>query len=178
MSPSSLKNQGKSKIRIGILGCGAIGSRIAKSIKTQCNDHAVVSALFDINPAKAQNLQKHIPQKNVVKKSYKELLSSSDLVIEAVNAPDTHQLVRQALLAKKDVLVMSVGKFIEGDSILKLAQKQGVRVLIPSGAIAGIDAIKAAALGKIERITLTTRKPVYGFADNTYVQARRINLSQ
>jgi aspartate dehydrogenase len=86
--------------------------------------------------------------------------------------------VRQALLAKKDVLVMSVGKFIEGESIFKLAQKQGVRVLIPSGAIAGIDAIKAASLQRIDRITLTTRKPIYGFADNAYVQERRINLSQ
>ena len=74
------------------------------------------------------------------------------------------------LLAKKDVLIMSVGKFIEGESIFKLAQKQGVRVLIPSGAIAGIDAIKAASLQRIDRITLTTRKPIYGFADNTYVQ--------
>jgi aspartate dehydrogenase len=178
MSLFKLKAQGKSKIKVGILGCGAIGSRIAKSIKVQCNDHAVVSALFDINPAKSLNLQKYIPQKNVVKRSYQELLACSDLVIEAVNAPDTHQLVRRALLAKKDVLVMSVGKFIEGESIFKLALKQGVRVLIPSGAIAGIDAIKAASLQRIDSVTLTTRKPIYGFADNTYVQERRINLSQ
>jgi aspartate dehydrogenase len=178
MSLSPLRNLAKSKIRVGILGCGAIGSRIAKSIKTQCSEYACVSALFDINPTKSQNLQKHIPYKNIVKRSYLELLASSDLVVEAVNAPDTHQLVRQALLAKKDVLVMSVGKFIEGASILKLAQKQGVRVLIPSGAIAGIDAIKAASLQRIDRVTLTTRKPIYGFADNAYVQERRINLSQ
>jgi aspartate dehydrogenase len=178
MSLFPLKAQSKSKIRVGILGCGAIGSRIAKSIKTQCSDHAVVSALFDINPAKALSLQKYIPQKNVVKKSYQELLAGSDLVIEAVNAPDTHQLVRSAILAKKDVLVMSVGKFIEGESIFKLAQKQGIRVLIPSGAIAGIDAIKAASLQRIDHVTLTTRKPIYGFADNAYVQERRINLSQ
>ena len=160
------------------MGCGAIGSRIAKSIKTQCGDHAIAAGLFDINPAKALNLQKSISQKDIVKKSYADLLKSCDFIVEAVNAPDTHQLVRQALIAKKDVLVMSVGKFIEGESILKLAQKQGVRVLIPSGAIAGIDAIKAASLQRIDSITLTTRKPIYGFADNAYVQAKRINLSQ
>ncbi len=168
----------KTKIRVGILGCGAIGSRIAKSIKSECEDKATVSAIFDINPAKSQALQKHLPNKNIVKKSYSELLNACDLLVEAVNAPDTNHLVRQALLAKKDVLVMSVGKFIDGESILKLAQKQGARLLIPSGAIAGIDAIKAAALKRIDSITLTTRKPIYGFADNAYVQARRINLSQ
>ena len=154
MSSSPLKKHVKSNIRVGILGCGAIGSRIAKSIKTQCDGQATVSALFDINPAKSEKLQKLIPQKNIVKKSYLELLNSSDLVIEAVNAPDTHQLVRSAILAKKDVLVMSVGKFIEGESIFKLAQKQGVKVLIPSGAIAGIDAIKAASLQRIDKCHL------------------------
>jgi len=168
----------KSKIRVGILGCGAIGSRIAKSIKNVCDNQAIVTALFDINPSKSAHLQKSLPQKNIVYHSYHELLNNCDLMVEAVNAPDTFSLVRQALLANKDVLVMSVGKFIDGDAILKLAQKQGVRFLIPSGAIAGIDAIKAAALGKIQSITLTTRKPIYGFADNAYVQARRINLSQ
>lgn len=175
---SSGSAKSKSKVRVGILGCGAIGSRIARSIKSECDQQACVSALFDINPAKAENLQKALSPKNIVKKTYSELLASSDIIIEAVNAPDTHQLVRQALTAGKDVLVMSVGKFINDDGVLKLAQKQGARLLIPSGAIAGIDAIKAAALGKISQITLTTRKPVYGFADNAYVQARRINLSQ
>ncbi len=171
-------NRIKSKVKVGILGCGAIGSRIARSIKSECGDRAVVSALFDINPAKSENLQKHLPYKNIVKKSYKEFLNHCDLMVEAVNAPDTRTLIRQALLAKKDVLVMSVGKFIDGESILSLARKQGTRLLIPSGAVAGIDALKAAALGKIDRITLTTRKPVYGFNDNAYVQQRRINLSQ
>ncbi len=178
MSSSGPTNRAKSKVKVGILGCGAIGSRIARSIKSECNEQAFVSALFDINPAKAENLQKFLPTKKVVKKTYAELLNASDLIVEAINAPDTQQLVRQALLAKKDVLVMSVGKFIHNDSILKLAQKEGARLLIPSGAIAGIDAIKAASLGKISQITLTTRKPIYGFADNAYVQARRINLSQ
>ena len=178
MSSSPLKSPNKSIIRVGILGCGAIGSRIAKSIKTQCDKKAIVSALFDINPAKSENLSKLIPQKNIVKLSYTELLNSCDLVVEAVNAPDTYQLVRRAVLAKKDVLVMSVGKFIESESIFKLAQKQGVKVLIPSGAIAGIDAIKAACLQRIDSITLTTRKPIYGFVDNAYIQEKRINLSQ
>ena len=171
-------NRSRTKVRVGILGCGAIGSRIARSIKTECEDLASVSALFDINPSKTINLSKHLPYKNVVQKSYLQLLNHCDLVVEAVNAPDTHELIRQALMAKKDILVMSVGKLIDGENTLKLAQKHGCRLLIPSGAIAGIDAIKAARLGKIQRLTLTTRKPVYGFADNAYVQQKKINLSQ
>jgi len=171
-------NRSKTKIRIGILGCGAIGSRIARSIKTECGSLACVSALFDINPSRSLNLSKQLPFKNVIQKSYPKLLEHCDFVVEAVNAPDTHELIRQALMAKKDILVMSVGKILDGESVFKLAQSQGCRLLIPSGAIAGIDAIKAASLGKIQQITLTTRKPVYGFADNAFVQQKKINLSQ
>ncbi len=170
--------QRKTKIRIGILGCGAIGSRIARSVKVECAQWASVTALFDINPAKADHLQKSFPTKNIVCKTYQEFLSHCDFCVEAVNAPDTHELIRQAIKSKKDVLVMSVGKLIDAKPLFRMAQKHGARILIPSGAIAGIDAIKAASLGKISSVTLTTRKPIYGFADNTYVQARRINLSQ
>ena len=102
MSSSPFKKHDKPNIRVGILGCGAIGSRIAKSIKTECDHEAVVSALFDINPAKAENLQKQIPQKNIVKKSYRDLLAHSDLVVEAVNAPDTRRLVRLTIDEHKD----------------------------------------------------------------------------
>ena len=121
----------KTKVKVGILGCGAIGSRIARSIKTECEDVAVVSALFDINPSKSAHLAKYLPNKNIIQKSYAQMLKSCDLVVEAVNAPDTYQLIRQALVAKKDVLVMSVGKLLDGESILKLAQKQECRLLIP-----------------------------------------------
>ena len=178
MFSSAFMNRSKTKIRVGILGCGAIGSRIARSIRTECAELASVTALYDINPSKAIHLAKHLPYKNIVQNSYDQLLDHCDLVVEAVNAPDTHELVRRALLARKDILVMSVGKLLNGENILQLAQKQNCRLLIPSGAIAGIDAIKAARLGKIRQITLTTRKPVYGFADNAYIQQKRINLSQ
>ena len=98
MSLSPSKNQDKSH-RVGILGCGAIGSRIAKSIKTQCDELATLSALFDINPIKSENLQKQIPYRNIVKKSYQELLNSCDVVVEAVNA-------RGGILGKKVELII------------------------------------------------------------------------
>ncbi len=178
MSSFTSSSRRKSKVRVGVLGCGAIGSRIARSIGPECGHGAVVSAVFDINPAKSQQLQKFLRQKDIIRSSYSDFLLHCDFMVEAVNAPDTHHLVKEAVMAKKDVLIMSVGKFIDDSSVLALAAKYGVKLLIPSGAVAGIDAIKSASLGKIHKLVLTTRKPIYGFADNAYLQARRINLSQ
>jgi len=171
-------SQAKAKIKIGILGCGAIGSRIAHYIRTTRVPKACISAVFDIDHERATVLARSIPAKNVLKKSFQEFLTSCDLVVEAVNAADTDQLIRKALLAQCDVLVMSVGKLIGKESLFDLAQRNKRSLIIPSGAIAGIDAIKAASLGKIKSITLTTRKPLAGFAGNAYLRSKRIDLTK
>lgn len=170
MSPSS-------KIQIGIVGCGAIGSRIARSIQKEFKGKARVSALFDIDPAKSQNLARDCAQKSLVKKSLPQLLRSCDLMIEAVNAVETQSLIRQALSQHKDVLAMSVGKLLNSPSLFRLAQKNCCRLLIPSGAIAGVDAVKAASLARIDSIILTTRKPPFGFKDNAYITRQGIDLA-
>lgn len=168
----------KKKIRVGILGCGAIGSRMALSIKDELKSKAVVSAVFDIQEERAKKLAKNFSSARIIKRSFEDLVNSCDLVVEAVNAQDTQNLIRQALLAQKDVLVMSVGKLLGAHDIFKIAIKNRCRLLVPSGAVAGLDAIKAASQRKISKITLTTRKPTFGFAQNTYISKRKIDLSK
>lgn len=157
----------KRKVKVGVVGCGAIGSRIARSLSKELKDDCVLSALYDIDLKKAQRLSQEIHQKKVFKKSFADLLKSSQFVIEAVNAPDTHDIICQALLSKKNVLAMSVGKLLNRQDLFSLAQENKRALLIPSGAIAGIDAIKAASLVNITSITLTTRKPPSGLSDGS-----------
>jgi len=155
------------KVKVGVVGCGAIGSRIARSLSKELKDTCVLSALYDIDLEKAKKLSEGIRQEKVFKKSFVDLLKTCDFVIEAVNAADTYTIIRQALLSKKNVLAMSVGKLLNRKDLFSLAQKNKRTLLIPSGAVAGIDAIKAASLVKITSITLTTRKPPSGLSDSS-----------
>lgn len=166
------------KVRVGILGCGAIGSRMALSIKNDLKSRAVVSAVFDIQDERAEKLAKNFSRGRIITRSFEELLNSCDLVVEAVNAQDTQKLIRQAVLAKKDVLVMSVGKLLGANDIFKIAKRNRCRILVPSGAVAGLDAVKAASQRKISKITLTTRKPPFGFSQNNYFAQKKIDLSK
>ncbi len=163
------------KIRIGVLGCGAIGSRIAKSCRKELKDFCTLSALYDVDHKRAVHLAQAFGHGRLAQNSVDQLLKTCDLMVEATNATDPRPLIRRALLRRKDVLVMSAGKILRAPGLLSLAQKQNCRLLVPSGAIAGIDAVKAARLVKISRITLTTRKPVSGFKGNLYLQKRGIN---
>jgi aspartate dehydrogenase len=168
----------RKKILVGILGCGAIGSRMALAIKDELKDYAVVAGVFDIQTDRAEKLAKKFSHATIIKHSIEELVKSCDLMVEAVNAKDTQKLIRRALTAKKDVLVMSVGKLLDAQDIFKIASKNRCRLLVPSGAVAGLDAIKAASQRNISKITLTTRKPTFGFSQNDYITRKKINLSK
>lgn len=93
------------------------------------------------------------------------LIRRSDLVIEAASAAAAPAIVTRALAAKKTVLAMSVGGLLPIAAKLQRGLTHGSdplargRLLIPSGAIAGLDGLKAAKAGALRRVTLTTRKP-------------------
>ena len=166
------------KIRIGITGCGAIGSRIAKSVQNELKATYQLTALYDIDLNKARQLEKSLQAKGIVRKSLDDLLANVDLMVEAVNATETDSIINQAIKKRKHVLAMSVGKLLHASDAFQLATRNRCNILLPSGAIAGIDAIKAASLGNITKITLTTRKPPGGLSNNPHLIAKGIDLSK
>ncbi|MDO8580318.1 MAG: DUF108 domain-containing protein [Candidatus Omnitrophota bacterium] len=166
------------KVKIGIVGCGAIGSRMAKGIAQDFTKDCRVTGLYDIDMMKARNLAQKLRLNNVVMPNLKSLIQHSDCVVEAVNAPDIRPIVEQALKAKKTVLSMSVGKIFQAPELFELAKKNKCYILLPSGAVAGIDAIKAASLAKIRKITLTTRKPLVGFRKNSFLSQNGFHFNK
>src|SRR6185295_8295312 len=164
------------RVRIGIVGCGAIGSRMARAIVRDFKKDCRLVGIFDINPDKVARLFKELKLPLKPEDSLKNLIKRSDIMIEAVNAPITAPIIEAALKAKKSILAMSVGKILKAQHLFNLARKNKCYILLPSGAIAGVDGIKAASLQKIKRITLTTRKPPAGFMHNTYLQKKGIDL--
>lgn len=168
----------KAKVKIGIVGCGAIGARMAKSIQKDFKSICRLTGLYDIDFFKASEFEKSLALKNIKKNTLPDLIKSCDLVVEAVSADNTRAIIEEALKAKKHVLAMSVGKLLNAEDLFSLAEKNKCSILLPSGAIAGIDAIKSASLANIRSITLTTRKPLAGFRNNPYFLKQGINLAQ
>ena len=165
------------QVSIGVVGCGAIGSRIALSTLKELKGICRVSGLFDIEVGKILRLQERLGRKTG-KSSLRDLIQSCDLMVEAVNAQNTRPIIRQAIQAKRNVLAMSVGKLLHSPDLFSLAFRNDCSLLIPSGAIAGIDAIKAASLAGIDKIILTTRKPPAGLAQAPFIKDKGINLSR
>ncbi|MFP4473557.1 MAG: aspartate dehydrogenase domain-containing protein [Candidatus Omnitrophota bacterium] len=158
------------RLKIGILGCGAIGSRIAEAVVHELGDAAVVSGLYDQDGERSRALADKLHSPQAVTLTLSELIQRSDCIVEAVNTEQAPDLMRTVIDAGKHLLVMSVGRLLGARDLFDLAAQNGSRLLIPSGAIAGIDAVQAAAQIGIRKLTLTTRKPVSGFKGVTYIE--------
>jgi aspartate dehydrogenase len=167
------------KLKIGIVGCGAIGSSLAKVIVKELPKEAKLCCLYDLNKVKAHNLSKKLSGgSSLVVDNLKQLVAKSELVIEAASAKVSWDVAKSSLINGKNVMIMSVGGVANRlTQLTALAKKKGARVYIPSGALSGIDAVKAAAGGKIKKITLTTTKNPLAFKGVKFVEDKGIKLS-
>jgi len=164
-------------LRISIVGCGAIGTSLAKAVISQFRAQAKLISLYDINKQKAIKLAGKLKQPNLVTKDLSLAIRKADLVIEASSAACAFDIALKSIKAGCDIMVMSVGALLRDHQQLKReALRRGVRILIPSGAISGIDALKAAKFGGIKKVTLTTMKPPQAFKGVAYVAREKIDL--
>lgn len=168
---------GNKKVKIGIVGCGTIGTELAQAIEQRFTAQAELSALCDIDETKAQNLKANCPSTPKIL-SIDELTKSCDLVIEAASGQVSYEVAQKALKQKKDVMIMSVGGILDRhQELFSLAQEKGCHIYLPSGAIAGLDAVKAAQMAKINKAILITRKPPKGLIGAPYLKEKKIDLS-
>lgn len=152
-------------LKIGIVGCGAIGSSLAKVIRQDFSGKAKISGLYDIDAEKSESLSFGI-QRNIRLKagSLRGLFKASDLIIEATHAKFSYKIAKEALEAGCSIMIMSVGGIIDKhEQLFRLAKRKGRNIYIPSGAVCGLDGLKAASQVHIKSVTLTTLKPVTGF---------------
>jgi aspartate dehydrogenase len=168
------------KLKIGIIGCGAIGSSLAKVITRDLSKRAELAALYDIDVEKAQRLSKLISKKkNLAVFNQSQLISRSNLVIESASSVCSWDIAKVVLSKSRDIMIMSAGGIAGHFKQLSvLAKTHNSRVYIPSGAICGIDALKAAHLVKIKKVILTTRKSPRSFEGVGFIKDRGINLTK
>lgn len=162
--------------RIGIVGCGAIGGQLARSIASDFGDRAQLSALCDIDVLRAQALAAELNPKPQVL-DLETIGDHCDLLIEAANQGICRALVPKTISMGRDIMVMSVGGLVDiYEDIFKVARARNANLYIPSGAIAGIDGLEAAKVGGIHLVRLTTRKPPASLAEAPFVLEKKIPL--
>jgi aspartate dehydrogenase len=147
--------------RVALLGYGAIGRAVCElAAARKAGPVTIVGVLVRDPGAYAGPAQRYgIP---FVSDAAALLELRPDLVVEAAGHDGFRQHVPAILEAGVEVLSLSVGALADPATMTRIeaaAAAGGSRLRVPSGAIAALDAISAAAVGGIERVVHTVRKP-------------------
>lgn len=162
------------KMKIGLVGCGNIGADICIALQ-KGGIPAEITALSDVDEERAGVLLRTF-QLNARICTLDELASEVDFIVECAVGSAVRDVIEAAMTHQKDCLVMSVGGLMALRDELQRAEKRGIQVRIPSGALCGLDGIRAAMEGGLHTVTLTTRKPPEGLAGAPYLIENNIDV--
>jgi aspartate dehydrogenase len=152
---------------VGIVGMGVIGHRVADALARGIPGTALVGV--SVRQAATAGPYPALP--------LSALIERADLIVEAATQASLREFGPAVLTAGKHLMVLSVGALVGVlDEWTGLAEKHGCRILVPSGAIAGLDGVKGAREGAITAVTMETRKPPRGLAGAPYIEQHRIDL--
>jgi aspartate dehydrogenase len=162
--------------RIAIAGLGPIGSRLAKAL-----DQGIDG--LELAAVSAQNIDKHrdwlgkLNRKPAVM-PIDALADAADIVVECAPSKLVRAIVAPVVSRGKIAVVLSVGALLENDDLIALAKVHGGQIVVPTGALIGLDAVTAAAVGTIHSVRMVTRKPVRGLLGAPYLTERKIEIDQ
>lgn len=159
---------------IGIVGCGAIGKGLLQAVAAGAVAARACVTSRTEGPCRAFLETLGAPAPFLARE---ELIARSDVVVEAAGGDVVPGLAREAFDAGKDLMVISVGALLDHPEVMDRARETGRRLLLPSGAIAGLDGVKSACAGRVDHVTITTRKPPQGLEGAPYLVRRGVSLA-
>ena len=170
-------------MKVGLIGCGAIGRTLAKAIISEKAGETALTALCDIDEAKLDSLYNELGQETIIKTlDSKSLIENPeiDLIIEAATKEAVKDIAEKALDHGKNLLIMSAGAFTDKNLYNVLsdkAEKNNLKIYIPSGAIIGLDGVKSASVDKLYRVEIVSTKNPKSLVGAPYLIENNIDIS-
>ena len=161
---------------IGIVGCGSIGRALLRAGDTG-ELGAPVAGVTSRTSETAREFLDTLDSPPAYLE-LEELVERSSLLIETAGGHVVPTLAEAAFATGKDLMVISIGALLEHPEIIGQSKETGCRLYAPSGAIAGLDGIKSACQGYVERVEMVSSKPIAALEGAPHLVENEIPISQ
>src|SRR5581483_2277448 len=104
------------------------------------------------------------------------LAEAADIVVECAPSRLVRTIVAPVVSRGKTAVVLSVGALLDNEDLIALAKEKGGQIVVPTGALIGLDAMTAAAVGPIHSVQMVTRKPLKGLEGAPYLVEHKIEI--
>lgn len=162
-------------LTVAIAGLGAVGLPLARALDDGIEGLAL-RAISVRDRARAEHaLQTFRAPPEIVPL---DRLASHDIVVEAVPHAIFDQVAGPAIAAGRIFVPVSAGALLSRQHLVRQARRSGARIIVPTGALLGFDAIRAAAEGPIDSITLESRKPPAALEGAPFIERLGLDLKR
>ncbi len=164
---------GKS-LKVAIAGLGAVGLKLAHELDAGIEGLTLAAVSARDKPAALQRLsglKTMVPVLDIG-----ELEPLADVVIECAPSTLLTAIAEPFLRKGKTVIVLSAGALLTNMELVDLAKAHGGQIVVPTGALIGLDAVTAAAEGNIQSVRMVTRKPVKGLLGAPFLTDNNIRI--
>jgi aspartate dehydrogenase len=144
-------------IKVGVAGLGVIGAAVARRLAAGLEGLALEAVASGGREKAERTLAAMGATAPVV--SPEELAERCEVIVEAAPTAAFMSIAVPAMRKGRILLTVSAAALIEHMEIVDLARERGGRIIMATGALLGLDAVRAAALGEVFSVTMVTRKP-------------------
>ena len=150
--------------RIGVIGCGNIAGLI-----TDFSLEGDIIAVYDRHADRSDRIAKKSSAKAYTE--FDQFINETfDLVLEIASIGAVKEYAEAVLKKQCDLLILSAGALADEEleqRLFRIAEERNRCILIPSGALFGLDNAKIARCGEVDTLTMRTTKPPASFSIQT-----------
>lgn len=153
------------KTKIGVAGVGALGSIVCEKLL----QNTMPYKLTGISDIKETDF-------DIPNMSFEELAHNCDIIVECLPPSVVSELAETVLAHDKTLILITSSELLTNPDLQALAQKSNGRIIVPSGALSGLDAVKALYQGGINKAVIRSTKPPKAFLGAPYIQEKHIDV--
>ena len=161
-------------LKVGIAGLGSVGTVVARALL----DRRVAGAALEaVAVREVSSVRSRLGGREVPAVDFVALALRCDVIVEALPRRLFRAVAQPVIDAGRTLVPLSVGALLDEHDLVERARVTGARIVVPTGALLGLDAVKAAAEGQIVSVVIETRKPPQGLIGAPYLEEHGISLA-
>ena len=163
------KRRKREPLKIGLLGCGAINSTVAKMIVDGTAGPAILRAVLTRTERSSEDIESILSGEDESPSNVlfttdagKFFAEDWDLCIEAAGQPAVRQHGERCLELGKDLMITSIGSLTDDslyEDLATTAEYSGARLILCTGSMPALDWMGSASLQDCSEVKVTQIKP-------------------
>lgn len=162
-------------LSVAIAGLGAIGLPVARALDAGRVPGLVLAAVAVRDAQKAAGVLAGFKMQPRIS-AIEELGALADVVVECAPKAVFRAIAESALMRGRIFIPLSVGQLLDHIDLVDLAATHGGRIVVPTGALLGLDAVRAVSEGVVASVTIVTRKPPAGLKGAPHLVENNISV--